>query len=132
MATTPDDRLAAVFGTMGGDAQPQILLQLAARLLAAGESPATAVHAARWVLHPDSSTSNGFDTWTSPNGRIVAVEDHAPGGWATGLEERGHRVRVQPGLDGGFGHAHAITIDAEGLRRAAADPRTFVGSAAAL
>jgi gamma-glutamyltranspeptidase/glutathione hydrolase len=131
MATTADDHLAAVFGTMGGDGQPQILLQLAARLLAGGRSPAAAVHAARWVLQPDAPTSNGFDTWTNPTGRIVAIEDHAPSGWMTGLEARGHRIRVQSGLDGGFGHAHAITIDDDGLRRAAADPRTYVGSAGA-
>ena len=36
---TRDGRLASVFGTMGGDAQPQILLQVAARLFHHGQSP---------------------------------------------------------------------------------------------
>ena len=42
---TADGALRAVFGTMGGDAQPQILLQLAARLFHYGQSPAAAVYA---------------------------------------------------------------------------------------
>jgi gamma-glutamyltranspeptidase/glutathione hydrolase len=132
MATRPDDdRLAAVFGTMGGDAQPQILLQIAARLLGGRQSPADAIHAGRWVLQPDDPATAGFDTWTSRASRLVVVEDRAPAGWAAGLGSRGHDVRTRTGLDGGFGHAHAITIDQDGLRRAAADPRTFVGSAGA-
>ena len=45
-----DGQLAAVFGTMGGDAQPQIVLQLAARLFHYGQSPAAAVFAGRWAL----------------------------------------------------------------------------------
>ncbi len=54
-------RLAAVFGTMGGDAQPQILLQLLTRLFHHGQSPAVAVNAGRWVL---DGPVTGFDTWT--------------------------------------------------------------------
>jgi gamma-glutamyltranspeptidase/glutathione hydrolase len=132
MATSSDDdRLAAVFGTMGGDGQPQILLQLAARLLAGGQSPAEAVPAARWLLQPDAATMTGFDTWTSAAGRLVALEHDAPEAWTAGLAARGHRLRASTGIDGTFGHAHAITIDPDGLRRAAADPRTHVGSAGA-
>lgn len=132
MATRPDASLAAVFGTMGGDGQPQILLQLAARLLAGGDDPATAVHAARWVLQPADPAMTGFDTWTNPAGHVVAVEDHAPAAWIDGLRARGHWVVVHRGYDGAFGHAHAITIDEDGLRRGAADPRTHVGAAAAI
>ena len=130
IATRSEQGLAAVFGTMGGDAQPQILLQLAARLLAGGESPSAAIEAARWVLEPARPESSGFDTWSATGGHTVAIEDHAPGGWLDGLAARGHRVRSAPGFSGHFGHAHAITVDADGLRRGAADPRTIVGSAA--
>jgi gamma-glutamyltranspeptidase/glutathione hydrolase len=132
LATHPEHGLAAIFGTMGGDAQPQILLQLAARLLLTGESPGPAIEAARWVLEPARPDSTGFDTWLADGGHTVAVEDHAPAGWIDGLASRGHRVRRAPGFIGHFGHAHAITIDADGLRRGAADPRTIVGSAAGL
>jgi hypothetical protein len=87
------------------------------------------VYAPRWLLQPDGPDSNGFDTWTSTAGRVVALEHDAPAAWTTGLAGLGHRLRSARGTDGTFGHAHAITIDPEGLRRAAADPRTRVGSA---
>ena len=120
--------LAAVFGTMGGDAQPQILLQIAARLFRHGASPARAVAAARWVLHgPDT----GFDTWTGADGPHVLVEEHAPAAWRTGLAERGHDVRTGRSWDAAFGHAHAIVVEPDGVLVGAADPRTRVGSVAA-
>ena len=75
---TRDGRLVSVFGTMGGDAQPQILLQVAARLFHHGQSPDRAIRAARWAL---SGPFNGFDTWTAPTGPIVDVEGHAPESW---------------------------------------------------
>src|ERR1700761_8857231 len=39
--TDGDGALDAVLGTMGGDAQPQIVLQMLARTLIAGEAPGT-------------------------------------------------------------------------------------------
>ncbi len=129
LATKPDGSLACVFGTMGGDGQPQILLQLAARLLHHGQSPATALHAARWVLH---GPVTGFDTWTSPVGPHVLVEGHAPTGWRDGLTSRGHDVRMSPPYDSGFGHAHAIVVEPSGMLSGAADPRSRVGSVAGL
>ncbi|RMH70783.1 MAG: gamma-glutamyltranspeptidase, partial [Actinomyces sp.] len=45
LVTHPDGSLRAVLGTMGGDAQPQIVLQLLARLLAAGQDPGRAIGA---------------------------------------------------------------------------------------
>src|SRR5207302_4871791 len=47
---TNGDDLDTVLGTMGGDSQPQVLLQLLARLLAAGQTPAAAVAGGRWRL----------------------------------------------------------------------------------
>ena len=52
LVTDPDGALAAVLGTMGGDSQPQVLLQLLARLLLHGESPGRAVSAPRWTHRP--------------------------------------------------------------------------------
>jgi gamma-glutamyltranspeptidase/glutathione hydrolase len=122
-------RLASVFGTMGGDAQPQILLQIAARLFHHGQSPTAAVDAARWILHgPDT----GFDTWTGAGGPLVHVEGHAPSTWVDDLAARGHRSEARPAWDSGFGHAHAIVVEPDGSFAGAADPRTVVGSAAAL
>lgn len=123
LATRPGE-LVSVFGTMGGDAQPQILLQLAARMFAGGESTARAIAAPRWRL---VGTSTGFDIWSRPGGPGVAVEGHAPATWDR-LSSRGHRTERTPAFDSGFGHAHAINVDDGGLS-AAVDPRTRVGAA---
>ena len=40
LATTTDGSLTHLVGAMGGDAQPQILLQLLARMLRGGQDPA--------------------------------------------------------------------------------------------
>ncbi len=120
-------RLASVFGTMGGDAQPQILLQIAARLFHHGQSPTAAIDAARWILHgPDT----GFDTWTGAGGPLVHVEGHAPADWVDALAARGHRSEPRPAWDSGFGHAHAIVVEDTGMFAGAADPRAVIGSAA--
>lgn len=121
---TDDDGLRAVFGTMGGDAQPQILLQLAARLFHHAGHPKAVVEAGRWVLRGES----GFDTWTGTD-VAVAVEGHAPVGWSAGLAARGHRVVRLPAFDSAFGHAHVIARLPDGAWAAAADPRTVIGSA---
>ena len=122
---TDDQGLRAVFGTMGGDAQPQILLQLAARLFHHGQWPADAVDAGRWALRAPT----GFDTWTSGETE-VAVEAQAPPSWLPGLADRGHRVVRLPAFDSAVGHAHVIARRPDGSWAAAADPRTVIGSAA--
>ena len=108
----PDGSLHTVLATMGGQAQPQILLQLLARRLKAGEAPADALAAGRWTLDGDA----------------VAVEAHAPSDWWVGLPARGHRVRRRPSWSDDFGHAHLIAVEDDHLA-AAADPRTGSGSA---
>jgi len=129
MATGSDGALAAVFGTMGGDGQPQILLQLAARLFAHQESPAAAVAAGRWVL---KGPVTGFDTWTGGRPTVV-VEGHAPEEWSTGLAERGHLVeRIGPYDTVAFGHAHAIVVEPSGVLAGAADPRSRVSACTGL
>jgi gamma-glutamyltranspeptidase/glutathione hydrolase len=125
---TRDGELAAVFGTMGGDAQPQVLLQVAARLFAGRSAVADAIAAPRWAL---KGPATGFDTWTGGVVPTVSVEGHAPEGWRTGLAARGHDVAPAPAFDSGFGHAHAIVVEPTGAFAAAADPRARVGAAAA-
>jgi gamma-glutamyltranspeptidase/glutathione hydrolase len=125
LVTGRDGRLRAVLGTMGGDSQPQILLQVLARMLHAGASPGDAVSAPRWRLG-----DGGFSTWDDGGPQTVAIEEDAPYSWAAGLAERGHRVQrstVSP--DHGFGHAQAIGVDEGGTWRGAADPRTLIGAA---
>ena len=129
LATRVDGSLRSVFGTMGGDAQPQILLQLAARMLHHGQSPAVAVNAGRWIL---DGPITGFDTWTGDGGPHVLLEGHAPAAWRGHLIELGHEVRSSPAWSSDFGHAHAIVIGDDGVLSGAADPRTRVGSVAGI
>jgi gamma-glutamyltranspeptidase/glutathione hydrolase len=124
---TRSGRLAAVFGTMGGDAQPQILLQIAARIFGLGQSPAVAVNAGRWALRgPDT----GFDTWTTSTSPSVRIEGHCPANWEAALSGRGHKTSSAPAWDSEFGHAHVIVAEESGMFTGAADPRCQIGSAA--
>ena len=128
MVTDPSTGLLdVVLGTMGGDSQPQVLLQLLARLLGrpSRESVASAIAAGRWVLRP-LGDSLGFDTWAAGDGRVgVDVEGHAADGWDGGLRALGHDVARVDAWDAGFGHAHAIRLlDGGDVLAGAADPRT--------
>jgi gamma-glutamyltranspeptidase/glutathione hydrolase len=126
LVTTPDGRLRMVLGTMGGDGQPQVLLQLLARALAGGEAPGPALDAGRWVLGP-----GGFATWEGDGPSTIRVESHASEAWDEGLRARGHEVeRSTQAIDLGFGQAHMIQVGADGVLDGAADPRAPAGAAA--
>jgi gamma-glutamyltranspeptidase/glutathione hydrolase len=127
-ATRPGGQLDAVLGTMGGDAQPQVLLQLLVRMLALGEEPGPAVGAPRWILSREPT--NAFDTWAADEPPLVRTEHGAPPAWAPGLRGRGYQVIESPAGDQSFGHAQAISVTAGGLLAAAADPRAGDGGAA--
>ena len=128
LVTRPDGALRMVLGTMGGDSQPQILLQILHRILKLGQSPGAAVSAGRWALAPVGD-ADGFSTWRPGNRRKVLIEDPASG-WADELTALGHAVEEAP--DAGFGHAHIIEATAAGTLAAAADPRSLTGAAAGL
>ncbi len=127
LVTRRDGSLRAVLGTMGGDSQPQVVLQMLARLLVADEHPGEVIGAPRWVL--TTPGNRGFDTWKDPAAQIVRLEAHAPPAWADGLRDRGHRVEVAGADPAGFGHAHCIERSADGTLTGAADPRAIVGAA---
>ena len=86
-----------------------------------------AINAGRWAL---KGPATGFDTWTAASGPSVSIEGHAADSWAAGLRDRGHVVSSTDPWDSGFGHAHAIVVEANGTLAGAADPRTVVGSCA--
>jgi gamma-glutamyltranspeptidase/glutathione hydrolase len=95
-----DGRPRLVFGTMGGESQIQIHLQLLARLLVAGAAAEEAIAAPRWVR----------------TARLLLVEEGLPPLAPAGLEVAPMPV---PEL---AGHAHAIVVEDDGLE-AACDPR---------
>jgi gamma-glutamyltranspeptidase/glutathione hydrolase len=129
LVTAPDGRLDAVVGTMGGDAQPQVVLQLLARLLHAHQSPGAAVAAPRWTLASARPEATGaFDTWDARGAVRVRLESQAPAAWGEGLTARHHTVEVAEAFSHAFGHAHVIRVAEEALA-GASDPRAVAGSA---
>lgn len=130
LVTNPDGSLRQVLGTMGGDSQPQILLQLLARTLGLGQSPGAAIRAPRWVLGPDDRDA-GFATWVPGQDRRVLVEDAATG-WQESLAARGHTTALREDTPHSFGHAHLIEVTDQGTLAGAADPRAAIGVAAGL
>ena len=132
LVTSPDGELTHLVGAMGGDQQPQIISQLLARLLPAGQDLATAVAAARLVL--DAPSAGPFRLWWGDD-LTVLVESDAPAGWAEGLAVHGHRVRAIRAFDPvAVGCAQVITMRRDGrgepLFVGASDPRSPEGAAA--
>jgi gamma-glutamyltranspeptidase/glutathione hydrolase len=125
LATSSAGSLTHLVGAMGGDAQPQILLQLLARMLRGGQDPATALAGARVAL--DAPAAGPFRLWWGDD-LAVQVESHAPDEWAVGLAARGHRVRLIRDFDPtAVGCAQIISVvDHENGRRyvGASDPRS--------
>ena len=78
LATAPDGSLTHLVGAMGGDAQPQIIVQLLARLLRARQDPAAAVSAPRLTL--DAPSAGPFRLWWGDD-LTVLVESDAPAAW---------------------------------------------------
>jgi gamma-glutamyltranspeptidase/glutathione hydrolase len=115
LATGDDGSVGAALATRGGHIQPPVLLQLAARSLLAGQSPADAIAAPRWAIAEDQ----------------VLVEGHASPAWLRGLRELGHRVTVGSPFGDEFGEAQLIVRAADHLA-AASDPRGLCWGVATL
>ncbi len=123
LATNSDGSLRTVFGCMGGDTQPQIVLQMAARRFHSRQDVGKLITAPRFAI--TTQTDRGFDVWSTPDPLIVALEEGSP--WAAGLAERGHVVEERR-WGTGFGHAHMIDV-VDGHYEGAADPRALTGAA---
>ncbi|HVC69466.1 MAG TPA: gamma-glutamyltransferase [Acidimicrobiales bacterium] len=130
LVTRPDGSLAQVLGTMGGDVQPQIILQLLARLLHCGQDAATAISSAR-VVH-EAPGAPPFRLWQATNQSLL-MESDAPDTWREGLESRGHRVRMIGACNPvDVGCSQIISVEEIGghLRlTGASDPRSPDGAA---
>ena len=133
LATRSDGALSHLVGAMGGDAQPQILVQLLARLLRSGQDPATAISAPRVAL--DAPSAGPFRLWWGDD-LHVQVEANAPGAWTEGLVGRGHQIQTIRAFDPtsvGCAQIIAVTDDGNGGRifLGASDPRSPEGAAVA-
>jgi gamma-glutamyltranspeptidase/glutathione hydrolase len=136
LATTADGALTHLVGAMGGDAQPQILLQVLARMLPGRQDPATALAGARLAL--DAPRAGPFRLWWGDGDDLrVLVEGHAPPAWTDGLRQRGHRVQPISAFDPtAVGCSQVISVrrphDDDGAPHyvGAADPRSPIGGTA--
>jgi gamma-glutamyltranspeptidase/glutathione hydrolase len=131
LVTAPDGPLTHLVGAMGGDAQPQIISQLLARLLRSGEDPARAISAPRLAL--DAQSAGPFRLWWGDD-LTVLIEADAPTGWFEGLTALGHRTQAISAFDPvAVGCAQIIEVErqADGHRClvAASDPRSPEGAA---
>jgi len=103
-----------VFGTMGGNMQPQIHVEILTRLIDQGMHLDNAIDAPRF----DALMGSG------PDGRpVIDVEGPVSREVVAALESRGHAVRVSDPCTSTMGHAHAIEILDNGVYVGAADPR---------
>lgn len=131
LVTDPDGRLTHLVGAMGGDAQPQIISQLLARLLRGAEDPASAISAPRLAL--DARSAGPFRLWWGDD-LTVLIEADAPNAWFEGLATCGHRTQAISAFDPvavGCAQIIAVDHDADGERLlvAASDPRSPEGAA---
>ncbi|PLR29454.1 gamma-glutamyltransferase, partial [Chimaeribacter californicus] len=113
------DGRTLVYGSMGGDGQPQTQAALFVRHVVQGKPLQQAISGPRWLLGRtwgDSSDSLKLE------GRI----DQAT---AETLRQRGHEVEWLPDYSEAVGHAGAIVRHTNGMFEGAFDPRSN-GSAA--
>ncbi len=103
-----DGRPAIVYGSMGGDGQPQLQTQVLINLVDRGLEPVEA------VARPRIRVQAG--------GEVISVEADDPD--ARDLNRSGLKIELMPAGHHSLGHAHAIVIDGPGAWRAGADPRS--------
>ncbi|HEX9107342.1 MAG TPA: gamma-glutamyltransferase, partial [Longimicrobiales bacterium] len=108
-----------VFGSMGGEGQPQAQAALVTRMVDFEYSPRAAVEAPRWLYGR---------SWGEAS-RALSLESRFPEATARELARRGHDVRVLGPWEEAMGHAQAILRREDGSLEGAADPR---GDGAAL
>lgn len=104
-----------VYGTMGGEGQPQTQAALVTRMVDFGLSPHDAVAAPRWLYGR---------SWGLPVNNLRIEGRFAPK-VPTTLQHMGHDVEVLSGFSDLMGHAGAILCDQNtGLLFGATDPRS--------
>jgi gamma-glutamyltranspeptidase len=115
-----DGKPALVYGSMGGDGQPQIALQNATKIVLAGIGPQAALDCPRWLWSRGGSAER----------HRLFMEDRFSAACVAGLRARGHDVQLLGEWEEFMGHAGAILIDPQtGVRTGASDRRSD-GSAA--
>jgi gamma-glutamyltranspeptidase/glutathione hydrolase len=109
-----------VYGTMGGDGQPQIQVQFLHNLIERGLDVQQSLDAPRWI-YGRHAVPGRRELADAPS---VLVESRLDADVVAGLARRGHRIETVGPYDNAMGHAHGIVIDRErGTLAGGADPR---------
>ncbi|TBL70747.1 gamma-glutamyltransferase [Paenibacillus thalictri] len=103
-----------LYGTQGGEGQPQTQTAIFTRMFDYGMDPQQAVDEPRFVWGR---------TWGEPT-QELKLESRIAESTAKWLAEAGHTVRVVGDFDGVMGHAHAIKMTEDGNLQGGADPRS--------
>ena len=114
------DGATMVYGTMGGDGQPQTQAALFTRYALFDQPLQEAVTAPRWLLGR---------TWGSEI-NCLRIENRFDPKIISTLQNMCHDVKVIGGFDEVMGHAGALVLNNDGLFEGASDPRSD-GSVAA-
>ncbi len=113
------DGRVMVYGTMGGDGQPQTQAAIFTRAMVYGQGLQQAVNAPRWLLGR---------TW----GRLsdsLKLEARFSGEVVESLRRRGHQIEILQDFDEAMGHAGVIVWHPGGVLEGASDPRSDGGVA---
>ena len=113
MAQMDDGRLL-VYGTMGGEGQPQTQAAVFARYVWGGHHVRSAVAAPRWLLGR---------TWAEPS-TSLKLEGRYPEQTLQALRDLGHPVEVVGDFDERMGHAGALVLHPGGWIEGGEDPRS--------
>lgn len=128
-------RPAIVLGSMGGDTQPQIHIQMLSAMIDFGHNAQKAISAPRWRSGRFRSGAAGGELELVGQAVVdeylgtavsetVVLEDRFPSGVALALDLLGHRTSIHGPWEDGMGHVQAIVINPDThLLEGAADPR---------
>ena len=108
------DGRTMVYGTMGGDGQPQTQCAVFTRTAVYGMDPQAAVSSPRWLLGR---------TW-GQSSDTLKLESRFDAGVAQTLANWGHEVEILKPYDETVGHAGAIIRHSNGVFEGGADPRS--------
>jgi oxamate amidohydrolase len=108
-----DGKPSILYGTQGGEGQPQTQTAIITRMIDYGMAPQQAVSEPRWVWGR---------TWGADSSELK-IESRVDLRTIERLKQAGHQVQVVADYDGLMGHAQAIRIDEQGFLSGGADPR---------
>ncbi|MGN6462207.1 MAG: gamma-glutamyltransferase family protein [Pseudolabrys sp.] len=108
------DGRTMVYGTMGGEGQPQTQAALFTRHVLFGQDIQAAITAPRWLLGR---------TWGAES-TTLKLEQRFDPTIVAALQDAGHTVEIVAPFDEMMGHAGAVIRHADGTLEGASDPRS--------